>query len=207
LPQAHQIDDSDELLAWARTGDREAREMLLARYRNRLRRLVAVRLDPRLAARVDASDVVQDILFEASGHLDEYLETRPLPFYAWLRQFAWSRMVDLHRLHVRSQRRSVTREIRTDPEASEAPTASLARRLADTGSSPSRRLVRSEEREQLENAIAALPERDRTVLAMRYLEQLEIAEIAEILGVSQGSVKARVLRAVLRLRPHLGDQR
>ena len=58
------------------------------RYRDRLRRLVAVRLDPRLAARADASDVVQEALADAARKLDGYLRDRPIPFYPWLRQLA-----------------------------------------------------------------------------------------------------------------------
>ena len=72
--------------------------------------MVAVRLDRRLAARVDPSDVVQEALADASRRLDDYLLSRPLPFFAWLRQFAWERLVELHRRHVTPQRRSVIRE-------------------------------------------------------------------------------------------------
>ena len=59
---------------------------------------------------MDPSDVVQEALAEATQHFDEYLRTRPLPFSAWLRQFAWQRLVKLHRHHIRAQKRSVSRE-------------------------------------------------------------------------------------------------
>src|ERR1700757_2715447 len=83
---------------------------LLDRHRDRLRRMVAVRLDPRLAAGVDPSDVVQEALAKADAKLDRYLRERPLPFYPWLRQLAQERLIDLHRRHVQARRRSVTRE-------------------------------------------------------------------------------------------------
>jgi RNA polymerase sigma-70 factor, ECF subfamily len=65
---------------------------LLARHRERLRRMVAVRMDRRLSPRLDPSDVVQEALAEADRHLDEYVHEQPLPFYPWLRQFAWQRL-------------------------------------------------------------------------------------------------------------------
>src|SRR5947208_13646251 len=104
--------DTDVLVDRAASGDGSARQQLLVRHRGRLRQMVAVRLDPRLAARVDPSDVVQEALADAARKLDGYLRDRPLPFYPWLRRLAWERIVLLHRRHVRSQRRSVTREER-----------------------------------------------------------------------------------------------
>ena len=101
--------DTEQLLDRAGRGDATARQQLLARHRDRLRRMVALRLDRRLAARVDPSDIVQESLAEAHQHLSEYLRDRPLPFYAWLRQFAWERVAKQYERHVRAQRRSVTR--------------------------------------------------------------------------------------------------
>ena len=89
-------DESEDLIRRAWEGDEAATEELFARYRDRLRQMVTVRMDPRLAARLDASDVVQETLVEASRRLPEYLQDQPLPFYPWLRQIAWERLVDLH---------------------------------------------------------------------------------------------------------------
>src|SRR5579864_4019582 len=102
--------DTERLLEQASRGDAAARQQLLERYRTRLRRMVAVRMDRRLAARVDPSDVVQESLADAFQNLSDYLRRRPLPFYAWLRQFAWERLLKLHRRHIHTQKRSVTRE-------------------------------------------------------------------------------------------------
>src|SRR5213080_3119182 len=99
--------DTDQLLASASRGDATARGRLLERHRQRLKRLVAVRLDRRLAARVDPSDVVQETLAEAAARLDGYLRDRPLPFYPWLRRLAEERLADVHRGHLRAGRRSV----------------------------------------------------------------------------------------------------
>src|SRR5215471_6110054 len=105
--------DTEELLQRSQAGDRQARGMLLQRHRKRLRRLIALRLDRRLAARLDPSDIVQEVLAEADRRLDHYLQQRPLPFYPWLRQLACDRLADAHRWHVQAQRRTVKRE---DPE-------------------------------------------------------------------------------------------
>src|SRR5262249_28097057 len=104
----------DELLRQAGRGADDARQRLLDRYRGRLRQMGAARVDRRLSARVDPSDVVQEALIDASRHLDDYLRDRPLAFYPWLRQFAWERLVALHRRHVLAGKRSVTREARDD---------------------------------------------------------------------------------------------
>src|SRR5690242_16284851 len=102
--------DTERLLQRAGQGDPAARQELLCRHRDRLRRMVALRLDRRLAARVDPSDIVQEALVQAHQNLADYLRDRPLPFYAWLRQFAWERVAKQYERHVRAQRRSVARE-------------------------------------------------------------------------------------------------
>src|ERR1700683_5334648 len=102
--------DTDHLLASASRGDATARGRLLERHRPRLKRMVAVRLDRRLAARVDPSDVVQEVLLDAAAQLDIYLRDRPIPFYPWLRRLAAGRFADAYRRHVRARRRSVDRE-------------------------------------------------------------------------------------------------
>src|SRR2546421_13029200 len=101
--------DTDDLLQRAAAGDGTARDHLLRRHRRRLSRMVAVRFDPRLAARVDPSDVVQETLAEAAANLDRYLRERPLPFYPWLRQLAQRRLIGLHRRPVPAPRPRGTR--------------------------------------------------------------------------------------------------
>src|SRR5262245_10354473 len=102
--------DTEQLLQRVARGDDAARDQLLERYRRRLRRMVAVRFDVRLAARVDPSDVVQETLADANAQLNRYLQERPLPFYPWLRQLAERRLIDVYRRHVLAQRRTITRE-------------------------------------------------------------------------------------------------
>jgi RNA polymerase sigma-70 factor (ECF subfamily) len=162
--------------------------------------MVAVRMDRRLAARVDPSDVVQETMARAARDLSDYLRSRQVPLSVWLRQIAWARLADLHRLHIRSQRRSVTRE---EPGGLPLPDESvnqLANRLLASGTSPSQRMIRDEEREELRAALASLPERDREILVMRHLEQLDNGEIAAALSLTEGAVRVRHVRALRRLR-------
>src|SRR5947207_1091038 len=140
--------DTEHLLGRAAAGDGAARDQLLRRHRRRLGRMVAVRFDPRLAARVDPSDVVQDTLAEAAANLDRYLRERPLPFYPWLRQLAQRRLVDLFRRHVQARRRSVTREV-GPPGLPDHSALALAARLFARTPSPSAGLRRQERRDRV----------------------------------------------------------
>ncbi|MGP0066489.1 MAG: sigma-70 family RNA polymerase sigma factor [Isosphaeraceae bacterium] len=192
--------DTEELIERAGHGDAMALQQLLVRHRDRLRKMVAVRLDRRVAARVDASDVVQEALAEAAQQFDAYLRTRPLPFSAWLRQLAWERLVKLHRHHVHAQKRSVRREEDWSMPLPEDSVLRLARRLLASGTSPSQAMIRDEQRLRLGVALEQLAPHDREILVMRNLEQLPIAEIAAVLGLTEGAVKVRHLRALQRLR-------
>lgn len=195
--------DTGHLLDRSAAGDAVARNKLLHRHRERLLRMITVRLDGRLAARLDPSDIVQDALADANAKLDSYLRDRPLPFYPWLRQIAWERLVHLHRRHIRAQRRSVVRE--EGISLSDRSAADLAQRLFASGSSPSRQALQRELMSRVRSALDALPEIDREVLVLRILEQLSVAETAQVLEISAGAVKMRYLRGLARLRAALGD--
>jgi RNA polymerase sigma-70 factor (ECF subfamily) len=169
--------------------------------------MVAVRMDPRLAARVDPSDVVQETLVEAAGKLPEYITERRLPFYSWLRELACERLTRLYRRHIRAKQRSVTREERLDLRLSDKSAVELASQLAASGSRPSGRIDRQEMQQRVRTALKRLAANDREILIMRHLEQLEIAEIADILKISPQAVMMRRLRAFERLRRLLTAER
>ncbi len=194
--------DTDELLRRTEAGDLGARDELLRRYRLRLRRMVDVHLDQRLATRVDPSDIVQDALIDAAAGLSGYLEKRPLPFYPWLRQFAWNRLVDMHRRHT-ARMRDVRREV--DWHLSDVSACELAERFVDSGTSPSVRLNRAELSKRVREILSAMRTHDRQVLVLRHLEELSTAEIATVLAISEEAVKKRHARALLRLQHELID--
>lgn len=191
---------TQRLVRQAVAGDRAAMDELLGRYRDRLRRMVAVRLDPRLSARADPSDVVQETLAEASRQLSQYCEQRTLSFYPWLRALAWQRLVKLYRHHVLAQRRSVGREQADVPDLSDDSAMSLADRVAADISSPSGHLARVDRQQRVRAALNQLSPQDREIIVMRHLEELQVDEIAAILGISVGAVKMRRMRAFERLR-------
>lgn len=192
--------DTDELLRLTQAGDLRARGDLLQRHRARLRRMVELRLDGRLTARVDPSDVVQEVLAEAGRRLDDYLDRRPLPFYPWLRQIAADRLADAHRRHVQADRRSVEREEAGLGDLPEGSAVALAERLFARGGGPSEALRRQEQSQRVRRALAALAAADREVLTLRYLEEMPAAEVAAVLGVSVEAAKKRALRALEHLR-------
>ncbi|HEY7309959.1 MAG TPA: sigma-70 family RNA polymerase sigma factor [Gemmataceae bacterium] len=197
--------DTDELLARTAHGDRAARDQLITRHRTRLRKMVAYHLDRRLRARVDPSDVVQEVLAEASRKLPDYLRQRPLPFYPWLRQMAETHLIDLRRRHLVAQKRSIHREEPGVLALPDESAAELASRLVTSATSPSQRLLREEARQRVQTALGQLSPRDRQVLELRHLEQLSVAETAAVLGISEGAVKTRHVRALQRLRGLLDD--
>lgn len=197
---------TDELLRRVRRGDESARHALLARHRPRLIRMVSVRLDRRMTARFDPSDVVQDALIEADRRLDDYMSHPTVPFYAWLRQFAWQRLVELRRRHLQAKRRSVTREQPPEVMLPGKSSARLADQLLASTSQPLQHLIREELRARIQKALKDLAPRDREVLVLRYLEQLSTAEIAGVLEITEGAVRTRHVRALDRLRHLLEDE-
>jgi RNA polymerase sigma-70 factor, ECF subfamily len=193
-------DDTDHLLKDAAVGDTVAIARLLERHRERLRRMIALRLDDRLAARVDASDVVQEALADAARKLAVYARDRPLPFYPWLHRLAAERLAVVNRRHRRSKARSVARE---EADAFAWPDSS-ARLMIDSlvasDTSPSYALRRDEQRQQVRAALQELAPIDREILMMHYLEELSFPEIAVILDIGEGAAKMRHLRALRRIR-------
>jgi len=196
---------TEALLQRAADGDGQAVQELLVRHRDRLRRMISVRMDPRLAPRLDPSDVVQEALADASRKLPDYLAQRGCAFYPWLRGIAWERLIQLHRYHIGTQRRSVTREEPGDMELPDASTMLLASRLAGSESSVGARMVRKELRQRVRQALEQLAPGDREVVVLRHLEQLSFQEIAGVLGVTEAAAQSRYRRAVERLHDLLSD--
>jgi RNA polymerase sigma-70 factor (ECF subfamily) len=203
---SEEIPDADELLKRACQGDDSAMQHLLEDNRDRLRRMVAVRMDPQIRSRIDPSDVVQEALIVAAERFSEYARTHPLPFYPWLRQIAWEQLVAMHHRHVRTRKRSVLREDAPPMDLTDESVMQLADRLAVDGPSPSSRLVNEEMRLRVREAMDKLPLPYREVLVMRHLEQLRIDEMAAILRIDEAAVKMRCFRAAKRLRKLLGQR-
>jgi RNA polymerase sigma-70 factor (ECF subfamily) len=193
--------EDDELLRLAADGDGASWQALVAQSRDRLRRVVAFRLDPRLRGRVDPSDVLQDAYLEAWRDLRSYLDRPEIPFFLWLRGIAGNKLRELHRHHLGAQRRDPRREVPIHGGATaETTTTALAARLLDDLTRASEEAARRELKLRLHQAIDAMDPLDREVLALRYFEQLSPAETARVLGIKEKAAGLRYLRAVRRLK-------
>jgi RNA polymerase sigma-70 factor, ECF subfamily len=195
---------TQEMLDKARQGEADAVERLLTAHREPLRRMIGMRLDPALAARIDASDVVQDVLLEAHRRLSDYLRNPTMPFHLWLRHIAKDHVIDAHRRHRLAQRRSLDREQPLVP----APLADhssyeLAGQILDQEPTPASAAIRHELQKRLDAAVAALEEDDREIIFMRHGEQLSNQDVAAALQLTEAAASMRYLRAVRRLRAAL----
>ncbi len=194
-------DQTETLLLAARQGDTEAVNRLLEKHRAPIRRLVELRLDRKVQQRVDVSDVVQDVMIEASGRLDRYLDDPAMAFHLWLRQIAWDRIIDTYRRHRVSAKRSMDREqpmaVAGGPDRS---TMELATQLCDPQLTPAAAATQREIATKVEAAIERLGEKDREIILMRHYEHLSNLEIAEVLAVNPPAASMRYLRALRKLK-------
>jgi RNA polymerase sigma-70 factor (ECF subfamily) len=193
--------ETNRLLRQAAGGDPERFGALLEQYRRRLRRMVALRLDPRLHGRIDPSDVIQETYLEAAQRLAEYLRKPTIPFFLWLRLLAGQKLVTLHRKHLGTRMRDAGREVSLYrgrlPEAS---STTLAARLLGHDPRPSEAAVRAELKVRLQEALNRMDPLDREVLALRHFEQLSWAETAQTMGITEGAASKRYVRALERLK-------
>ena len=192
---------TEELLGDAREGDVEAVNKLIDRHRDAILRLVRMRLDRRIQPRVGVSDVVQDVFIEANRRLQKYLQDPVMPFHLWLRQIAKDRIIDAHRRHRVSAKRSVDREQPAHlPADMDHSSMALANQLVDGEVTPMAAATQRELAARVEQTIGELPEQDRDILLMRHYEFLSNQEVAEALGLSQPAASMRYLRAIRRMR-------
>jgi RNA polymerase sigma-70 factor (ECF subfamily) len=193
--------ETQTLLERARAGDRRSFDRLFGLHAAYLRRVVVLRLDPRVRGRVDPSDVLQDTQLEALRRLPDYLDRRPMPFRLWLRKTAHERLLVAHRQHVGAARRAVGREVPLPDRSS----VDLGRRLLAAGPAPGEELDRQDLARRVRRAVAQLPEADREVLLMRAFEGLSNQDVAAVLGIDSGTASKRHGRALLRLHRLLSD--
>jgi RNA polymerase sigma-70 factor (ECF subfamily) len=201
-----EADKTEELLSAARRGESRAINRLLERHRSAVRRLVQMRLDQRIQRRVDVSDVVQDVFVEANRRLRQYLNNPAMPFHLWLRHIARDRIVDAHRRHRVSAKRSIDREqAMVAPAGMDRSTRELAAQLCDQQLTPAAAATQKELTRRVEQAITRLSDQDAEIILMRHYEQLTNQEAALALELSEPAASMRYLRAIRRLRALLFD--
>src|SRR3954453_6520576 len=198
--------ETTRLLERARSGDKEALNQILARHRARLRRMVELRLDRRLQARVDSSDVIQEAYVEVVTRLDEYFSKPSYPLLLWLRLIVGERLLKLHRHHLGTQMRDAGLEVSIYRGAlPEASSAALAAQLLGKHTSPTQAAVRAERMIRLQEALNTLDATDREVLSLRHFEELSLAEAALSLGIQESAAAKRYIRALKRLKATLAN--
>ena len=197
--------EATRLIEQAARGDQRAWAELLDPHRERLRRMVAFRLDRRLQGRVDPSDVIQEGCLDAVRRFPDYLGDPSTPFYLWLRYLVGQRLMEHHRRHLGAQARDAGRELTLYRGAMpEATTAALAAQLLGRLTSPSQAAVRAERRLRMQEALNGLDPIDREILALRHFEQLSNSEAAAALGLDKSAASKRYTRALIRLKQVLG---
>src|SRR3954467_2244156 len=202
----HTPGETTELIERLRGGDRRALATLFDRYRDRLRRMVELRIDARVRARLDASDVLQEAFLDVNRDLDAYLADPKLPPLLWLRLHVGRRLTTLHRQHLGTRMRDAGREISLYRDAlPEASSAALASMLLGKHTSPTQAAQRAERLLRVQEALNTLDTIDREVLALRHFEQLSRAEAAEVLGISPEAGAKRYFRALKRLKEVLAS--
>jgi RNA polymerase sigma-70 factor (ECF subfamily) len=202
-PDANQ---TEVLLKRVATEGAPAAEQLWEQYRAPLRRMIDLRLDHALGRRVDASDVVQEVLLKANQRLGDYLRNPVLPFHLWLRQIARDHVIDEHRRHRVAARRSLDREqALAGPAFHDRSSIELVAQLRDPNLTPAATALRHELERRFRDALVQLDESDREIVLLRHFEQLSNGEAARVLGVSEAAAGMRHLRALRRLRTILGE--
>jgi RNA polymerase sigma-70 factor (ECF subfamily) len=193
--------DTARLIERLCTGDQEALNEFFTQHRGRLRRMIEMRMDCRLQARLDASDVLQEAFLEAVTRMDDYLRDPKLPLFLWLRLMVGERLTRLHRHHLGTRMRDAGREVSLYrgplPAAS---SAALAAQLLGKLTSPSQAAVRAERMLRLQEALNTLDPLDREILSLRHFEELTRAEAAKVLGIEESAAAKRYVRALKRIK-------
>jgi RNA polymerase sigma-70 factor (ECF subfamily) len=197
-------DELRQLLQRAAEGNEPALQELFTRHRDRLKRMIRLRLSRRVQGRVDDSDVLQETFVEVVRRLKEYTTDPKLPFYLWLRHMAGLKLAEIHRRHLGAQIRAADREVTLHRGGlPEADSVSLAAHLLGQLTTPSVAAIKAETRLMVQEALNSMDPVDREVLALKHFEQLSISEIAQVLGMSKAGAGSRYLRAIKRLKETL----
>ncbi len=194
-PAPENLDASDIKLALK--GDAASWQRLTERYRDKLRAMVAYRMDRRIQARIDASDVVQEAFFDAAKRLPEFAAKQEVPFFIWMRALVQQRMGMAHRDHLGRAKRSAARE--AEPPTFDSSKA-IALALLDKHMSPSEDVRRKELAEKLKAQLDLLEPLDREVLILRHFEHLSNSEVALTLNLTAPAASQRYGRALRRLK-------
>jgi RNA polymerase sigma-70 factor (ECF subfamily) len=197
---------TEDLLRRAGGGDAAALVELFTHSRDRLRRMVRLRLDRRLQGRVDPSDVLQEAFLDVARRAGEYSAKPTMPPYLWLRFLTGQRLLAIHRQHLGAQMRNAGQEVALYRGAlPQATSASLAAQLLGKLTSPTRAAMRAEMQIRLQEVLNTMDPLDREVLTLRHFEELSNNETAAVLGIQKAAASNRYIRALKRLKDVLSS--
>ncbi|HEV3081936.1 MAG TPA: sigma-70 family RNA polymerase sigma factor [Gemmataceae bacterium] len=168
---------------------------LLEEYRPRLLAMVRRRLDPALASRVDAEEIVNDGFFLAQRKWPRFKEQNALSPYAWLYGIVRDCLIETWRRETRG-----LRDARKNQPWPQESSEQLGLGLVAAGTSPSEAIVRDELRQCMQQALNRLKDGDREILWMRHYDQLAFPEAAQVLGITENAATVRYVRALRRLK-------
>ncbi|TWU29691.1 RNA polymerase sigma factor [Bythopirellula polymerisocia] len=192
--------DTEQLISAAREGDDGAVNQLLDRHRTSVRRMIDLRMDKMIKRRVDASDIVQEVMIEANRRLADYLANPVMPFHLWLRQMAKDRLIDAHRRHRGAARRSLDREQPLVAAAGDESSFDLVAQLSDQELTPAAAATWHELQLRFQQACEQLEELDQEIVYLRHFEHLSNSDSAQALDLTPQAASMRYLRAMRRLR-------
>jgi RNA polymerase sigma-70 factor (ECF subfamily) len=198
-------DDSlaaERLLEEALGGDQAALGRLLEAQRRALHRLAERQLEGRIAARVDASDVIQQTFLEAHRSFPQFDGQDARDLAAWLKGILDHKVATAIRDHTLLQKRNLSRERSLDDSQGGAP---LKQGLHAGHSSPSQKAIRGEEEERLFGALASLPADQREAVRLRHLEGWALADIALRFGRTPAATAGLIKRGMQALRRHMNQ--
>jgi RNA polymerase sigma-70 factor (ECF subfamily) len=194
----------DKLVERLRAGDKQVLSELFDMNRDRLKRMIELRLDARLNGRISCSDVLQETYIDAMQRVQHFLKKPDMPFHVWLRLVASQRLVDVHRQHLGAQMRRADHEVHLeDTIIPQVSSCVMARCFAAQLESPSAQVMRKELLSQVERAFINMDPIDREILALRHFEDMSNDEVAAFLGLQKSAASNRYVRALGRLKEEL----
>jgi RNA polymerase sigma-70 factor (ECF subfamily) len=196
--------ETEAMLGRLAEGDGEVLPQLFDKYRNRLRRMVKLRMDRRLQGRLDPSDVLQEAYLDIARRAEDYRSNPGMPVFRWLRWITGQKLIALHRKHLGAQMRSAGQEVSLHGGAlPPASSVSIAAMLLGRITSPTRAARRAELQVRLQDVLNSMDPIDREVLTLRHFEELGNGETAQVLGISKSAASSRYVRALMRLKKAL----
>ena len=200
-----QEQDENDLIQKAQNGDLEALAQVFEINRERLKRMIRMRMSERVRPRVAVSDVLQEAYVDLAQQLGNYAKDPKLPFFLWMRRVTGLRLAKVHRQHLGQQIRDANRDRRLDVAMPDASAVYMANQLAGQFTTVSEKAMRNENELRMQAAIEQVSETDREILAMRHVEQLTNSEIAVLLEISESAATNRYVRAIRKLKDAMGE--